>query len=103
MKVDIDVILKDLEGIVVLQFNISDKEVILNLEGDDSEEIKAVFLELSKELRKNPINLVLKIADDFDKNKNQLFIDTSDEYIKQLNKEMAELENDSDLQSIRNF
>lgn len=100
--IDATLIKNDSEQIVI-RFNIENNNYDLNLESNNSEEIKKVFLELSKIIRINPIKIELKIDDSIDEKKDNLFIEASDEYIKQLNDEILELENDDDLKTIRNF
>lgn len=87
---------------IVIRFNINDN-YDLNLQSNNSEEIKKVFLELSKQIRIKPIKIELNIDDSIDEKKDNLFIETADEYIKQLNDEILELENDDDLKIIRGF
>lgn len=100
--IDATLIKNDSEQIVI-RFNIENNNYDLNLQSNNSEEIKKVFLELSKIIRINPIKIELKIDDSIDEKKDNLFIEASDEYIKQLNDEILELENDDDLKTIRNF
>ena len=88
---------------IVIRFNIENNNYDLNLQSNNSEEIKKVFLELSKIIRINPIKIELKIDVSIDEKKDNLFIEASNEYIKQLNDEILELENDDDLKTIRNF
>lgn len=88
---------------IVIRFNIENNNYDLNLQSNNSEEIKKIFLELSKIIRISPIKIELKIDDSIDEKKDNLFIEASDEYIKQLNDEILELENDDDLKTIRNF
>ena len=87
---------------IVIRININDN-YDLNLQSNNSEEIKKVFLELSKQIRIKPIKIELNIDDSIDEKKDNLFIETADEYIKQLNDEILELENDDDLKIIRGF
>lgn len=70
-----------------------------SLESDDSNEVKKLFLEFAKQIRKNP----LKIDEEFDMNSNRLFYDASVEYVNQLNKELEILEIDEDLIEIRKY
>jgi len=88
---------------IVIRFNIENNNYDLNLQSNNSEEIKKVFLGLSKIIRTNPIKIELKIDASIDEKKDNLFIEASDEYIKQLNDEILELENDDDLKTIRIF
>ena len=99
--IDATLIKNDNEQIVI-RFNINDN-YDLNLQSNNSEEIKKVFLELSKQIRIKPIKIELNIDDSIDEKKDNLFIETADEYIKQLNDEILELENDDDLKIIRGF
>ena len=99
--IDATLIKNDNEQIVI-RFNINDN-YDLNLQSNNSEEIKKVFLELSKQIRIKPIKIELNIDDSIDEKKDNIFIETADEYIKQLNDEILELENDDDLKIIRGF
>lgn len=99
----INAILCIVDDKVNLSFEIGSEKIYLNLESDDSNQIKKLFLALAKKIRNNPLQLKLDVDKDFDMNSNKLFYDTSVEYIDQLNKELRELEVDSDLISIRNF
>lgn len=92
----------DIEQIVI-RFNIDSNNYDLNLQSNNSEDIKKVFLELSRIIRITPIKIELKINENIDEKKDNLFIETAYEYINQLNDEMLELENDDDLKTIRNF
>lgn len=86
---------------VNLTFLINGKSINLNLEKDDSSEIKSIFLELAKKIRESPIKIEMQVDNDFDMNSNRLFYDASFEYIKQLNKELEELESDKNLIELR--
>lgn len=74
-----------------------------SLESDDSNEVKKLFLELAKQIRKNPLKIELKVDEEFDMNSNRLFYDASVEYVNQLNKELEILEIDEDLIEIRKY
>lgn len=74
-----------------------------NLESDDSNEVKKLFLEFAKQIRKNPLKIELKVDEEFDMNSNRLFYDASVEYVNQLNKELEILEIDEDLIEIRKY
>ena len=74
-----------------------------SLESDDSNEVKKLFLEYAKQIRKNPLKIELKVDEEFDMNSNRLFYDTSVEYVNQLNKELEILEIDEDLIEIRKY
>ena len=73
------------------------------LESDDSNEVKKLFLEFAKQIRKNPLKIELKVDEEFDMNSNRLFYDASVEYVNQLNKELEILEIDEDLIEIRKY
>ena len=94
---------KNSENEIVIRFYFEDIEKDLNLQSNNSEEIKKVFLELSKQLRLNPLEIKLEIDKKIDEKNDGLFIETSLEYINQLNDEMLILENDDDLKTIRDF
>lgn len=53
---------------IVIRFNINDN-YDLNLQSNNSEEIKKVFLELSKQIRIKPIKIELNIDDSIDEKK----------------------------------
>ncbi len=74
-----------------------------SLESDDSNEVKKLFLEFEKQIRKNPLKIELKVDEEFDMNSNRLFYDASVEYVNQLNKELEILEIDEDLIEIRKY
>ena len=90
-----------LDDMVNLCFTIDSEKTNLNLENDDSNEVKELFLKLAKQIRKTPLKIELEVDKDFDMNSNRLFYDASEEYIKQLNKELETLETDEDLIEIR--
>ena len=66
-------------------------------------EVKKLFLEVWKKIRKNPLKIELKVDEEFDMNSNRLFYDASVEYVNQLNKELEILEIDEDLIEIRKY
>ena len=74
-----------------------------SLESDDSNEVKKLFLEFAKKIRKNPLKIELKVDEEFDMNSNRLFYDASVEYVNQLNKELEILEIDEDLIEIQKY
>lgn len=74
-----------------------------SLESDDSNEVKKLFLEFAKKIRKNPLKIELKVDEEFDMNSNRLFYDASVEYVNQLNKDLEILEIDEDLIEIRKY
>ena len=74
-----------------------------SLESDDSNEVKKLFLEFERQIRKNPLKIELKVDEEFDMNSNRLFYDASVEYVNQLNKELEILEIDEDLIEIRKY
>lgn len=88
---------------IVIRFIFDENGYDLNLQSNDSENIKNVFIELSKQIRKHAIEVNLEIEDTMDSKKDALFIDASKEYISQLNTELLALENDEDLKIIREF
>ena len=92
-----------IEGVVNISFVIDSKTINLNLESDDSNEVKKLFLEFAKQIRKNPLKIELKVDEEFDMNSNRLFYDASVEYVNQLNKELEILESDEDLIEIRKY
>lgn len=98
----IDVYIETVGEINELIFKLSNGDINLNLESDDSDEIKKVFLQLIKEIEKNPIKLELKKGENFDESKNKLFYDTAKEYIDSLNSEIATIETDKNLIELRN-
>lgn len=103
-KKEISAILtKNEENEIVIRFNFEDNNKDLNLQSNNSEEIKVVFLELSKKIRVSPIEIKLEIDTMIDSKNDSLFIEASTEYINQLNAEMLTLENDEDLKTIRSF
>ena len=65
--IDATLIKNDNEQIVI-RFNINDN-YDLNLQSNNSEEIKKVFLELSKQIRIKPIKIELNIDDSIDEKK----------------------------------
>ena len=92
-----------IEGVVNISFVIDSKTINLNLESDDSNEVKKLFLEFAKQIRKNSLKIELKVDEEFDMNSNRLFYDASVEYVNQLNKELEILESDEDLIEIRKY
>ena len=74
----------------------------LNLESNNSEEIKQVFVTLASELRQSPVSLNYTIdVQRINSKDDELFIDAANEYIVQLKNELLLIENDSDLKKIR--
>ena len=62
-KKEISAILtKNEENEIVIRFNFEDNNKDLNLQSNNSEEIKVVFLELSKKIRVSPIEIKLEIV-----------------------------------------
>ncbi len=92
-----------IEGVVNISFVIDSKTINLNLESDDSNEVKKLLLKFAKQIRKNPLKIELKVDEEFDMNSNRLFYDASVEYVNQLNKELEILEIDEDLIEIRKY
>lgn len=97
----IEVYLDSVEGKNQLIFKLTKGDAILNLETDDSDEIKELFLSLIQEIELNPIELELKTGENFNESENKLFLDASKEYINKLEEEISELENDENLKEIR--
>lgn len=100
---EISVILtKNNDNNIILKFTFSSCELALNLESNNSEEIKSIFVQLSKELRESPIDINYSIDEQkIDKKEDGLFIDAANEYIDQLKEELLTIENDSDLKILR--
>ncbi len=87
---------------IVLRFYIYERDYDLNLESNNSESIKTIFVELSKALRKSPIKIKYEIdKESINEKEDGLFVDSSAEYIKQLESELLTIENDSDLKILR--
>lgn len=97
------VLIKNQNSEIVIKFDLNGTNSDLNLQSNNSEEIKKVFLELAKEIRSNPIKIKLTIDKTIDIKKDNLFIDATTEYIDQLNNEMLALESDNDLKTVRKF
>ena len=66
-----------IEGVVNISFVIDSKTINLNLESDDSNEVKKLLLKFAKQIRKNPLKIELKVDEEFDMNSNRLFYDAS--------------------------
>lgn len=98
----IKVILDNIGQKNLLVFKLPNGDVNVNLESDDSDSIKKVFLKIIEEIEKNPVNLELKIGDNFEMSESKLFYDASKEYIDKLNEEIQKLELDENLIDIRN-
>lgn len=87
---------------IVLKFSFETQTVDLNLESNNSDEIKTVFIELAKNLRKTPLKINLSLDEEkVDNKEDALFIDATTQYVEQLNNELLAIENDSDLKKIR--
>lgn len=97
----VNVILDNIDDSIKLVFKLSVGNAELNLESDNSEEIKMVFLKLIKEIEINPIDLNLIIGDNFNESENKLFKDAAEEFIVQLKSEISNLETDENLIEIR--
>lgn len=100
-KKELKVVLDSIDDHVKLIFKMDSGDASIDLESDNSDEIKNVFLEIIKEIEKNPVKLNYTIGENFDESTNKLFKDAVDEYIEQLEKEIEELEKDSNLIEIR--
>ena len=100
-KKELKVVLDSVNDHIKLIFKLGSGEVSIDLESDNSDEIKSAFLEIIKEIENNPVKLNYTIGENFDESKNKLFKDAVDEYIEQLQKEIDELENDQNLKEIR--
>lgn len=98
---ELKVVLDSVNDHIKLIFKPDNGEVSIDLESDNSDEIKSAFLEIIKEIENNPVKLNYTIGENFDESKNKLFKDAVDEYIEQLQKEIDELENDQNLKEIR--
>lgn len=101
MENKIEVVLDFVDEVNQLIFKLRNGERKLNLESDDSDEIKKVFLAIIEELEQNEFQLEFKTGENFDESKNKLFLDASKEYIDKLNEEITELEDDAILKEIR--
>lgn len=97
----VNVVLDNIDDSIKLVFKLSVGNAELNLESDNSEEIKMVFLKLIKEIEINPIDLNLIIGDNFNESENKLFKDAAEEFIVQLKSEISNLETDENLIGIR--
>ena len=97
----VNVVLDNIDDSIKLVFKLSVGDAELNLESDNSEEIKIVFLKLIKEIEINPIDLNLIIGDNFNESENKLFKDAAEEFIVQLKSEISNLETDENLIEIR--
>ena len=101
-KKDIEVVLDSIDEHVMLIFKLESGNVYIDLESDNSDEIKNAFLKIIQEIENNPIKLNYSVGENFDESKDKLFKDSTDEYIEQLQSEIDELENDPNLIEIRN-
>ena len=97
----VNVVLDNINDSIKLIFKLSVGDAELNLESDNSDEIKTVFLKLIKEIEINPIDLKLIIGDNFNESENKLFKDAVEEFIVQLKSEIINLETDENLIEIR--
>ncbi len=97
----VNVVLDNIDDSIKLVFKLSVGDAELNLESDNSDEIKMVFLKLIKEIEINPIDLNLIIGDNFNESENKLFKDAAEEFIVQLKSEISNLETDENLIEIR--
>lgn len=97
----VNVVLDNIDDSIKLVFKLSVGDTELNLESDNSDEIKMVFLKLIKEIEINPIDLNLIIGDNFNESENKLFKDAAEEFIVQLKSEISNLETDENLIEIR--
>lgn len=100
---EINVILtKNINENIILLFSFEIGNLELNLESNNSEEIKQVFVTLASELRQSPVSLNYTIdVQRINSKEDELFIDAANEYIVQLKNELLLIENDSDLKKIR--
>lgn len=101
MENKVEVVLDFVDEVNQLIFKLHNGEKKLNLESDNSDEIKKIFLAIIEELEQRKIQLEFKIGESFDESKNKLFLDASKEYIEKLNEEISELEEDEILKEIR--
>lgn len=97
----VNVVLDNIDDSIKLVFKLSVGDAELNLESDNSDEIKMVFLKLIKEIEINPIDLNLIIGNNFNESENKLFKDAAEEFIVQLKSEISNLETDENLIEIR--
>ena len=97
----VNVVLDNINDSIKLIFKLSVGDAELNLESDNSDEMKTVFLKLIKEIEINPIDLKLIIGDNFNESENKLFKDAVEEFIVQLKSEIINLETDENLIEIR--
>lgn len=102
-KKEISVVLtKNKDNNIILNFNFNLEKLELNLESNNSEEIKKVFMQLAKELRESPIDIQYSVDNSkIDEKEDGLFVDAAKEYINQLKNELLLIENDSDLKYLR--
>lgn len=100
---EINVILtKNINENIILLFSFENGNLELNLESNNSEEIKQVFVTLASELRQSPVSLNYTIdIQRINSKDDELFIDAANEYIVQLKNELLLIENDYDLKKIR--
>lgn len=100
---EINVILtKNINENIILLFSFERGNLELNLESNNSEEIKQVFVTLASELRQSPVSLNYTIdVQRINSKDDELFIDAANEYIVQLKNELLLIENDYDLKKIR--
>lgn len=95
------ILIKDNE-VIKLRFGL-DNQIDLNLQNENVNEIKSVFLCFARELKNHSLNLEFEIDNSIDKRNDELFVETANEYIKQLNIELLSLEKDEDLKKVRSL
>ena len=100
----IDVYIETVGEINELIFKLSNGDINLNLESDDSDEIKKVFLQGKKAVFTVKINYISprKLTDKVVKKDKRNEYDTAKEYIDSLNSEIATIETDKNLIELRN-
>lgn len=96
-------LMKNKDNEIIIRFEMVENSYELNLQSDNSEEIKNVFLQLANLIRYSPIEINFSVNPSIEEKSNGLFIETATEYIKQLNDELKEIEKDKDLKTIRKF
>ncbi len=99
----IEVVLCEQDEKNCLVFKNGNDTACIDLESDDSEQIKNAFLMLIREIEKNPVELKFICDENYDSKKNGLFYDAAKEYFMTLKNEISDFENEEILQEIRNM
>ena len=97
----IAVLIKNDNNENVIRFKIDTEELDLNLESNNSEEIKKIFLRIAEQLRYSPVKIEYSVDNSIDAKEDALFIDAAFEYVEQLKQEILTVETDGDLKEIR--